>query len=415
MKKCALFLLFFCTAVALKAQTDTVVAKIRKVPNIKVDVLARFPGGDFANYIAANIVFKKKLDKNLSGQVVLSMKIDSNGRVSNINILKNLTADIDQSITRVVKASPKWKPAILNGKPVAMYMVFNIDMAILGAASAAAAKEKKDNTVPITKPAISPVTKVTSLPPADNKAVINVAKSTPALPNKITLKPPVEKKSTPAGFKATAPTVNKPILKAITKQQPPFDKKPLPVTQKNAAPQIVNKTKKPAEKKTVVVPPVKKPALPVIAKLAAKPGPVAIAKKNTPVPVKKTKPVIVKPEKKKVPDEASIPLGRSAEAEFPNGGMQAFYEYLNRNIRYPVVSKVNRIEGEVNLSFVINTDGAVTDVKILDSPAEDLGQEAVRVLLACPKWKPAMQNGVAIKRSFTVPINFKLQDKSKQR
>jgi len=130
---------------------------------------------------------------------------------------------------------------------------------------------------------------------------------------------------------------------------------------------------------------------------------------------KKPKAINTPTDRKKAVDDANLPLGKSYDAEFPNGGMQAFYEYLNQNIHYPVISKINRIEGEVNLTFVINTDGTVTDVKILDSPAEDLGQEAVRVLLACPKWRPAVQNSVPVKRTFTVPINFRLQDKSKQR
>jgi len=268
-KKCALFLLMLCVSVALKAQTDTVAAKIRKVPNIKVDVLAKFPGGDFAKYIAANIVFPKKVDKNMHGQVVLSMKIDSNGRISNVNILKTMTPDIDQALTRVVKASPKWKPAMLNAKPVTMYLVFNIDMGILGAASAAAAKEKKDAAAIVNKPAPPAIKKTTTPPPAESKVVTTIPKAAPVLTKKIVIKPPVEKKAIPVAIKTTASVTNKPVLKAIKKQLPPFDKKPLPVVQKKPAPQVIKKADKPAEKKPLPV--IQKKPIPQVVKKADKP------------------------------------------------------------------------------------------------------------------------------------------------
>jgi TonB family protein len=403
-KKYPLLLLLLCTSAALRAQTDTVATKISKVPYVKVDVLAKFPGGDFAKYIAANIVYKKKLDKNIHGQVILSMKIDSNGHVSNVNILKSMSPDIDQGITRAVRSSPKWKPALNNGKNVATYMVFNIDMGILGAATAA--KEKKDNiTILNKKVAPPPVIKNTVPPVTETKTVPKPVKVTPTVRDKNKLSPVVVKKA--------APVVTKPVLKAIRKQMPPFDKKPLPVVEKKPAARVVKKVEKPIQKKAIFLP-VPKRKTP---KLITKPVPQVVkltpAVKAHAFATKKTKTVNTKSDKKDV-DENGLPLGRSAEAEFPGGGMQAFYQYLSRNVRYPIVSKINKIEGEVNLTFIIDTNGAVTDVKVTDAPAEDLAQEAVRVLTASPRWKPAMQNGVLIKRSFSVPINFKLQDKPKQ-
>ena len=63
MKKYPLLLFLLCLSTVLKAQTDTVTAKINKIPVIHVDVLAKFPGGDFTKYIAANINYQKKSDR----------------------------------------------------------------------------------------------------------------------------------------------------------------------------------------------------------------------------------------------------------------------------------------------------------------------------------------------------------------
>ena len=439
MKRYPLFLLLICISAVVKAQTDTVAAKISKIPIIHVDVLAKFPGGDFTKYIATNINYQKKSDRNLRGQVIISLKIDTNGRVSNVNVLKSVSPVIDQEVAHVIKSSPKWQPATVKGKPVGVYMVFNIDMGVISALA----------------PPLKPAPVVSS----PSKPIIE-----PVVSNKKTI--PTDKKSEAPPVAHTIPAVeNKPTLKAIKKQVPPFDKKPIPIEKKpvqqitkkitspviikkpapqvtkKAAPPIVKKqepvlVKKPAPQvaKKTVPPPVKKPE-PVVVK---KPVP-QVAKKTIPVPIiKKPEPKIVKAalkpvEKKKVvepiikrktliankakqkpADNLNQTLGPSSEAMFPNGGQPAFFKYLSENIHYPLLSKINKIEGEVRLSFVVDKDGTVTDVKILSAPAEDLAQEAKRVILAAPKWKPAMQNGVTIKEAFTVPINFKFQDKQNQ-
>ena len=94
--------------------------------------------------------------------------------------------------------------------------------------------------------------------------------------------------------------------------------------------------------------------------------------------------------------------------QFP-GGPQALFEYLSRNIKYPVEAEENGIQGRVVVSIVIERDGSVSDVKVVKSVAPSLDKEAVRVISSMPKWIPGKQNGSAVRVKYTMPVTFSLQ------
>ena len=94
--------------------------------------------------------------------------------------------------------------------------------------------------------------------------------------------------------------------------------------------------------------------------------------------------------------------------EFP-GGMTELLKYLAKNTKYPEIAKENGISGRVYVQFVIGKSGAVSNVKIMRGRDPYLDKEAVRVVKTLPKWKPGKQRGKAVKVSYVVPINFKLQ------
>jgi len=94
--------------------------------------------------------------------------------------------------------------------------------------------------------------------------------------------------------------------------------------------------------------------------------------------------------------------------EFP-GGEAALRKYIAQSVKYPVIAQENGIQGRVYVSFVVNTKGKVTDVKIARGVDPNLDKEAIRVVNAMPAWKPGKQRGKAVKVSYTVPINFVLQ------
>jgi protein TonB len=91
------------------------------------------------------------------------------------------------------------------------------------------------------------------------------------------------------------------------------------------------------------------------------------------------------------------------------GGDAALMEYLNKNIKYPVVAEENGIQGRVVATFVVERDGSITDVKVVKSVDPSLDKEAVRVLKAMPKWIPGRQNGQPVRVKYTVPVTFRLQ------
>ena len=94
--------------------------------------------------------------------------------------------------------------------------------------------------------------------------------------------------------------------------------------------------------------------------------------------------------------------------QFP-GGQQALFEYLSKNIKYPVIAEENGVQGRVIVTFVVERDGSITDVKVVKSVDPSLDKEAQRVVKAMPHWIPGKQNGSAVRVKYTVPVTFRLQ------
>ena len=93
--------------------------------------------------------------------------------------------------------------------------------------------------------------------------------------------------------------------------------------------------------------------------------------------------------------------------EFP-GGQQEIYSFINKNIERVKFEYYHGIQGKVEISFVIDTDGTVTNVKLYKGLKYGTGynKEAVRVVTLLPKWKPAFKNGKPIQFQFILPISF---------
>ena len=97
------------------------------------------------------------------------------------------------------------------------------------------------------------------------------------------------------------------------------------------------------------------------------------------------------------------------QASYP-GGMDKFYSYLQKTMKYPAVDRENNVTGKVYVKFIVNLDGSLTDVEAVRSPSQTLSDEAIRVVKGSNKWKPGIQNGRPVRSYFTVPINFTLGD-----
>ena len=93
---------------------------------------------------------------------------------------------------------------------------------------------------------------------------------------------------------------------------------------------------------------------------------------------------------------------------FP-GGEEARLKWLNENINYPTAAAEAGIQGTVQVGFVVEKDGSISQVKILKGVHSMLDNEALRLVRGMPKWIPGKQNGNAVRAYFTQPIRFVLR------
>lgn len=93
----------------------------------------------------------------------------------------------------------------------------------------------------------------------------------------------------------------------------------------------------------------------------------------------------------------------------PPGGMRAFMEYVSRHYDCPKEAMEEGVNGQVQLSFVVEKDGSLTDIKIVKDLDYGTGEAAVRVLQSSSKWSPGIQNGRPVRVAYTLPIRLNLQ------
>lgn len=108
------------------------------------------------------------------------------------------------------------------------------------------------------------------------------------------------------------------------------------------------------------------------------------------------------------PEPPATPeAGDMIMAEFP-GGQAALMDFLTKAVVYPAEAKKQKIEGTVFTEFTISETGEIAEVSVKKGVHQLLDTEAVRVIKTMPAWKPAMQDGKAVKSTMVLPIKFKL-------
>jgi TonB family protein len=94
--------------------------------------------------------------------------------------------------------------------------------------------------------------------------------------------------------------------------------------------------------------------------------------------------------------------------EFP-GGINQLVQYLRKELKYPKNANRAGIEGRVLVGFIVNKDGTISDIKIVQSVYKELDEEAMRLVRKMPKWESGMEDGEAVRVAFHLPIHFQLQ------
>jgi protein TonB len=96
------------------------------------------------------------------------------------------------------------------------------------------------------------------------------------------------------------------------------------------------------------------------------------------------------------------------EMPIPPGGMEGWVKYFRENLKYPETAKKNGIEGMVMLSFIVRSDGSVTDVEVLRGIGGGCDEEAMRLLANSPKWTPGKKENKPVDVEMKLPVQFKL-------
>lgn len=93
----------------------------------------------------------------------------------------------------------------------------------------------------------------------------------------------------------------------------------------------------------------------------------------------------------------------------PANGIQGFYKFISKNLKYPKNAKRLGIEGKVFVQFVVDKDGSLTDIQAMKGIGGGCDEEAVRVFKKAAKWKPGRQRGRPVKVRMIMPIVFQLK------
>ncbi len=109
-------------------------------------------------------------------------------------------------------------------------------------------------------------------------------------------------------------------------------------------------------------------------------------------------------------DEDDNPLNFRIVEQLPEypGGMAALVQWLTKNLVYPQEARKHNIQGRVVVSFIINTDGSLSDIHLTTTAHFLLDREALRVAKLMPKWKPGIADNKPCRTLFAIPIEFKI-------
>ncbi|MFP4093065.1 MAG: TonB family protein [Cyclobacteriaceae bacterium] len=116
---------------------------------------------------------------------------------------------------------------------------------------------------------------------------------------------------------------------------------------------------------------------------------------------------LVKGERYK-PDGMVISYYQLLEHAQPEDGIDAFYKFIKRNLKYPEDARYLNIDGKVIVAIVVDKDGSLKGVKTISSPSPSMARAVEKVVAAYPGWQPAKSRGMAVRMQFLLPITFNL-------
>lgn len=97
------------------------------------------------------------------------------------------------------------------------------------------------------------------------------------------------------------------------------------------------------------------------------------------------------------------------EEAHPKKGMDEFYKHVRQNLAYPDSAKKAGVKGRVFVQFVVETDGSLSEVKVIRGIGRGCDEEAIRLIKTSPPWQPARYQGKAVATEVSLPIRFDVE------
>lgn len=92
----------------------------------------------------------------------------------------------------------------------------------------------------------------------------------------------------------------------------------------------------------------------------------------------------------------------------PVGGLEAWSRHLSENLTYPMSARMKGIQGTVLVSFIVNTDGTIEEIELVQGIGGGCDEEAIRIIKSSPAWTPGIIKGKAVRTRMKIPLSFKL-------
>lgn len=92
----------------------------------------------------------------------------------------------------------------------------------------------------------------------------------------------------------------------------------------------------------------------------------------------------------------------------PAKGMERFYRFIGRKLKYPKAAAKDGIQGRVFVQFIVDKDGSIIEVEVVKGISKECDEEALRVMKSLKNWNPGIQKGQPVQVRMVMPLMYKL-------
>ncbi|WP_436414252.1 TonB family protein [Petrimonas sp.] len=394
----------------------------------EVEKYPEFPGGNsaFMKFLAEGIKYPViAMENNEQGRVVANFVVEKNGRVSNIKVIRGVTAGLDAEAMRLLNSMPDWQPGEHKGQPVRVRFTLPMVFRLQGDNVAAS----KSPTTPVSADAnekgkiLDEVVVVgygrqnTYIPPppplpgrdnteSNGNEVFVIVENQPEFPGGNTalmnfiseniVYPKIAQENGIQGRVITNFIIEKDgslsDIQVVRGVDPSLDKEAVRLIA--AMPKWTPGTQRGNKVRVRYL-------LPIVFRLSGNDANVEVDKET------QQKQEMLNAAIQKIVGNDEIFVVVEEQPEFP-GGNAAMMNFISENIRYPKEAHQKGIQGRVITNFVVMKDGSISNVQIMRGVDALLDAEAIRVLESMPVWKPGKQRGEPVNVRFTLPVVFRL-------